>query len=71
MTTSQPLTELEQEVFDYLNDTPNATEARIETLAARISHEMDVRYSEAKVIVEKWQHIIEGGDFYFYFKVKE
>ncbi len=93
MTTSLPLTQLEQEVFQYLNDTPNAREAkceycdgkgklpgktilingeffndlcaackgtgktpaaRIETLAARISHEMDVRYSEALVIVEKW-----------------
>lgn len=54
MTTSQPLTQLEQEIFEYLNDTPNARESRIETLAARISHEMDVRYSEALVIVEKW-----------------
>lgn len=54
MTASQPLTQLEQEVFDYLNDTPNARGARIETLAARISHELDVRYSEAKIIVEKW-----------------
>jgi DnaJ-class molecular chaperone len=87
---TQPLTQLEQEVFDYLNDTPNAREAickhcagsgydsypnystsypictecegtgktpaaRIETLAARISHELDVRYSEALVIVEKWR----------------
>jgi hypothetical protein len=59
MTTSQPLTQLEQEVFDYLNDTPNAREARIETLAARISHEMDVRYSEALVIVEKWRQTIK------------
>ncbi len=49
------LTQLEQEVFDYLNDTPNAREARLETLAARISHELDVRYSEALVIVEKWR----------------
>ncbi len=56
MNSPQPiLTELEQEVFDYLNDTPNAREARIETLAARISHEMDVRYSEALAIVEKWR----------------
>ncbi len=54
MTTSQPLIELEQEVFDYLNDTPNTRQARIETLAARISHEMSLRYSEALVIVEKW-----------------
>ncbi len=55
MTTSQPLTQLEQEVFDYLNDTPNARESRIETLAARISHELDVRYSEAKEIVIQWK----------------
>jgi hypothetical protein len=54
MTTSQPLSQLEQEIFDYLNDTPNARQARIETLAARISYELDVRYSEALVIVEKW-----------------
>ncbi len=56
MNSPQPiLTQLEQEVFDYLNDTPNAREARVETLAARISHEMNVRYSEAKWIVLKWQ----------------
>ena len=56
MNSPQPiLTELEQEVFDYLNDTPNARQARIETLAARISHELDVRYSEALVICEKWR----------------
>ena len=54
-TTSQPLTELEQEVFDYLNDTPNARESRLETLAARISHELDVRYSLAWEIVFKWE----------------
>ena len=60
------LTELEQEVFDYLNATPNAREARLETLAARISHEMDVRYSEALVIVEKWSSslkIIENPEY--------
>ncbi len=54
-TNTSNLSELEQEVFDYLNDTPNAREAGIETLASRISHEMDVRYSEALVIVEKWK----------------
>ncbi len=55
----QPFTlnDLEREAFAYLNDTPNSREARIETLAARISHELDVRYSEALVIVEKWMGI--------------
>jgi hypothetical protein len=71
MNTPTQLTQLEQEVFEYLNDTPNAREARIETLAARISHEMDVMYSEALVIVDKWKHTIEGEDFYIYIKTKE
>jgi hypothetical protein len=54
MTTSQPITQLEQEVFYYLNETPNARQVIIETLAARISYELSVRYSEALLIVEKW-----------------
>jgi hypothetical protein len=59
MNSPQPiLTQLEQEVFDYLNDTPNAREVSTTQLAARISHEMDVSWTLAKEIVEKWREQI-------------
>ncbi len=60
-TNTSNLSELEQEVFNYLNDTPNAMEVSTTQLAARISHELDVRYSEALVIVEKWVNDLQDG----------
>ncbi len=59
------MTQLEQEVFDYLDETPNAREATVGNLAARISYELDVKFSEAKEIVINWkinnhEHITTG-----------
>ncbi len=56
--TVQTLTQLEREVFDYLEAIPNKDEignaVSIGSQAAWTSEEFDINYSLAKAIVEKW-----------------